>query len=289
MAFESLHGMKVGNNTAEQSFVVGDYFAVYTRGIELPRIYQWNEVTAIAENRLEFLITADGTQYTLPKTMIADVRRQLALRAILEGIVAAHPLIDYKYQKRVLPPKTLYHNCDTPPAAYVARGTYNYQELSYSNVVLLGSRIGKALIAICILTSIIVFILLDVFLGQTGRNWFYFLPIAVMSGGVVTMFAYLVCSMLAKYLYASLLHVDPAVTQSITFVVSNEGFAAVESDLYTGSDLISWDDAMFFIETNYVFMVYHNQKAIFWLPKRFFPKDVQKDISNFIAQKIAQK
>jgi hypothetical protein len=103
------------------------------------------------------------------------------------------------------------------------------------------------------------------------------------------MLVFLVCAVIANFHYAYLYKTDPALSEEVTFSISSAGFAAVESHLYSGSEFIPWHEANYFIETNNIFIVYKHNKAVFWLPKRLFSKEVQTEISNFIHTRLVQK
>ena len=95
--------------------------------------------------------------------------------------------------------------------------------------------------------------------------------------------------MSARHKYSSVQKADPATTQEITIVVAPEGFAAVESSVYTAHDLIPWNEANFFIETHMGLVVLRDNKSVFWLPKSFMPKNQQAGIYNLIASKVKQR
>jgi hypothetical protein len=287
VAFKTLSGLKVV--CAGQDFVVGDYFAVYNHDQPIPRIYRWEEVYAVAESIREFAVTTVEGIYRIDKAHLPDVRTQLRLRALFEGVTADHPDIKYTHAKRILPIKTLYQDCDVPAGAYIAQGVYNDREISYSNVVLQNLLIGNVYLLVFMIVTVGTFVALHFFVGRTNVNWFYYLPIAIMAGMAVTMFAYLAEAILSKFIYADLLRCDPALTQPITFVISEDGFAAVESDLYNDNAMIPWHEVAFFLETNYAFILYRSKQVVFWMPKRFFPPPVQKEISDFITRKLTDK
>jgi len=289
MAFESLPGVKVYAHTAEQTFVVGDFFAVYRNNEEIPTIYRWAEVKIITENRTDFTVTAGGITYRIPKNCLPDVRKLLNLRGVFEGAISANPSIEYFYQKRILPPKYLYLSGDLSEAPYTVNGVYKEREINFSNVILLNTRLGKVFKIIAFLTIVSIFAFLHFSYGNTRENWFWFMPISIFSGGIAAMLVYLVCALIANFHYAHLFKTDPALSEEITFTISADGFSAVESHLYTGNEFIPWHEANYFIETNSVFIVYKHNKAVFWLPKRLFTKEIQIEISDFIHARLIQK
>ncbi|MCL2697454.1 MAG: YcxB family protein [Oscillospiraceae bacterium] len=289
MAFESLPGVKVSSYAAEQTFVIGDFFAVYQKGEENPTIYRWTEVKSITENKIEFIINVAGVVYKIPKTGLPDEKKLLNLRGVLEGAVSFNPKIEYSHQKRILPPKYLYLSGDAGDTPYNVNGYYKEREINLSNVILLNTRLGNIFKLIAAVAITAVFIILHFIWGDTAQNWFWFLPISAFSGGIAVMLVYLVCAVIANYHYAHLYKTDPALSEEITFTISTAGFSAVESHLFSGHEFIPWEEANYFIETNNVFIIYKHNKAVFWLPKRLFSKEVQTEISGFIHERLVQK
>jgi hypothetical protein len=289
MAFESLPGVKIISHAAEQTFIVGDFFAVYQKGEDNPIIYRWAEIKSITENKIDFIINAGGVTYKIPKFGIPDEKRLLNLRAVLEGAAAFNRDIDYNHQKRILPPKYLYMSGDMSDAPYTVSGIYKEREINLSNVILLNTRLGKSFKVIAFFAIAAAFAFLHFVYGDTQDNWFWFLPISVFAGGIAVMLVFLVCAVIANYHYAYLYKTDPALSEEITFSISSAGFSAVENFLYSGNEFIPWQEANYFIETNNIFIVYKHNKAVFWLPKRLFSKEVQTEISNFIHARLVQK
>ncbi|MDR2558916.1 MAG: hypothetical protein LBC86_05150 [Oscillospiraceae bacterium] len=289
MAFESLPGVKVASYASEQTFVVGDFFAVYLKSEENPTIYRWTEVKSITENKTDFIINAAGIVYKIPKLNIPDEKKLLNLRGVLEGAASFNPDIEYSHQKRILPPKYLYLNGDPGETPYTVNGYYKEREINLSNAILLNTRLGNMFKLIAFAAIVSIFAVLHFFWGDTAQNWFWFLPISVFSGGIAVMLVYLVCAVIANYHYAHLYKTDPALSEEITFTVSTAGFSAVESHLFTNGEFIPWEEANYFIETNNVFIIYKHNKAVFWLPKRLFTKEIQMEISGFIHERLVQK
>ncbi|MCL1832639.1 MAG: hypothetical protein FWG45_07015, partial [Oscillospiraceae bacterium] len=112
----------------------------------------------------------------------------------------------------------------------------------------------------------------------------------LMCGLVAGISAYFFSAYRAKMLYRRLLKADPALCEEITFVVCEEGFIAAESALFDFTDIIHWYKAAYFMETNHMYIVFtEDKRAVFWLPKRLFPKEVHQEIGDFIADRLLQK
>jgi hypothetical protein len=290
LAFENVEGIKVISHQDNRIFLIGDYFSVYEGDSRVPVIYEWTDVKSVTENKHGFIfLMQDDSLYKIGKTLINGVSRQLKLRAIVEGNIAKYPYIEHRHQKRVLPAKTHYTSCDMPSRAYSSKGVYNEKEISYSNVTLLNIRLGKLFIVVGIIITLAAFLFCIFVIKDVALNLKYYIPISVFCGVIIAMFIYIACAIVAKYIYSSLAKVDVTLDQEITFVIAEEGFSAIETELHSGFDLVRWDEVAYFVETNYVFIIYKNKRAVFWLPKRLFTKDRQKEISNFIAARLNQK
>ena len=290
MAFENIDGVKIASVETEQVFLVGDTFTVFEGENPIPSIYNWADLKSVGESKTEFSFeTADSRVYKIGFHLIPDISRRLRLRAIIEGNLAKHPSVEYRHLKRILMNKTNYTSCDAPSRAFVSKGVYNEKEISYSNVTLLNTRLGKIFILTGILITISVFLFCFFFIGDFMENYKYFIPISTFCGVIISMFIYIACAIMAKFIYATLLKADSALDREITFTVAEDGFSAIETELHTGYDLVRWADVAYFVETNYVFIIYKDQKSVFWLPKRLFSKERQREISDFIATRLNQK
>ncbi|MDR0223035.1 MAG: YcxB family protein [Oscillospiraceae bacterium] len=289
MAFESLPGVKIKSADGKQTFIIADFFSVYEKGEEFPAVYEWSDVVSVTENRNGFVIVTNGKSYRILKNCIPDSRVLLMARAIIEGVIAANPKIEYNFGMRILPPKTLCVGCEIPTDAYVASGAYVEKEVNNSNVVLLNAGFDKVIWAVFPLATIAMFAVLSVFWGDALNNLIKFIPISLFAGGAAAMVVYLMCAFAAKTLYGRILRDDPALLEEITFVVCENGFMAAESGVYGFSEIIDWNESAYFIETNHVYIVFKNKKAVFWLPKRLFPKDKHKELSDFIAGRLQQR
>jgi len=284
MAFESVPGIRVTSKATGQTFIIGDYFAAVENSVT--QIYNWCDIVAVTENEREFEIVTNTEPYFISKTAVPDIKVQLAIRTIIEGQIAVHPNIAHKYDKRILPIKSLYVNCDPSDDAYIATGAYSEKEINYSNVTLAAANIGKIIWIVFAAVAVLSFITANTFFGRFADNWLKFTAISVFGGGISAMFVYMIHAIVARNIYSRFFRYDASIVQPITFVVCEEGFAAVESDVYTFSDLIQWSQAPYFIETNYMFIIFNDKNTLFWLPKRLFPIETQNKLSDFISNHL---
>ena len=288
MAFETVNGQKVFSSSSGMTYIFGDYFVVFRSDNSVPEIYEWQNISSITENRGNITITTDMTTYYIESSAFSSEDQFLIVRAIIEGQIAEHPDIRYKFNQRILPLKYLYRNIEATNA-YVMRGVYEERVINSSNISLVSARFGRVIFVFSILLMAIFFLIIAGIMGNLQENWIYCLPLSIFFGIIVSVIIYLIIGMVAKHKYSSVQKADPATTQEITIVVAPEGFAAVESSVYTAHDLIPWNEANFFIETHVGLVVLRDNKSVFWLPKSFMPKNQQAGIYNLIASKVKQR
>ncbi|MCL2036009.1 MAG: YcxB family protein [Oscillospiraceae bacterium] len=299
MAFESISGVRINDQNANRAFVFADYFSVYEdlqNVEEIPMVFNWGDFTAIAETKNEFVLDNGVRVFNIPKSLIDDPVTLIRVRAIVEGAIAANPGIDYKFGKRILPPKNLCIGYEVPVDAYIAIGAYRENEINNSNVVLKYSGFDKLIWIFSPIVAIAAFVLQMLFFGSfagesegVNSNLLQILVISLFAGLAVGMSIYLFCIYGAKTLYGKILREDPAVLEEITFVVCEEGFMAAESEVYDLSSIIRWQQVAYFVETTHVYIIFTGNKAVFWLPKRLFPKELHKELGDFIEGKLLQK
>lgn len=288
MAFESVRGRKVFSSMTGMTYIFGDYFVVMKGEGVNPDIYEWSDVTSVTETLSMLNITAGNQSYSIEMNAFENEDKFLAVRTIIEGQIAVHPDIRYKFNKRILPLKYLYKNM-TPDNAYIMKGFYEEKVINSCNIALVIARFGRYMFMMTILLIIALFVVFVAALGDFKENWLYCLPLSIFIGIIISIVVYLVVGIIARHKFNSTKKYDPATSKEITVVVAPEGFAAVESSVYTGRDLIPWSEANFFIETHAGLVVLRDNKSVFWLPKSFIPKNQQSDVFGLIAARVRQR
>ncbi|MCL1789683.1 MAG: YcxB family protein [Oscillospiraceae bacterium] len=291
MSFESLPGIKINDPNTNLAFIIADFFSVYENEDEVPKIYKWQDFQSITESRNAFIFKSITEEFNIPKELIRDPAALIRVRAIIEGAITDNPGIEYKHGKRILPPKTLCTGCEIPSEAYVATGAYKESEINNSNITLHNPGFDKLIWIFAIFAAALVFTLQFLFWGNITdlSNLLMYTVISVFAGGVAGMSAYLFCAYGAKTLYSKILKDDPALLEEITFIICDKGFMAAETEVYDFSDIIRWHQVEYFIETKHVYIIFNRDKAVFWLPKRLFPKELHQELGDFIADRLLQK
>lgn len=288
MAFETVEGQKVFSPMTGTTYIFGDFFAVFRSDFTVPEIYEWKQISAVTET-VDYLTVSSGSDtYKIERAAFNSDDHLLAVRTIIEGQIALYPEIKYRFNKRILPLKYLYKNM-TPENAYVLQGVYDEKVINSCNVALVIARFGRYIFLLTLALIAFIFIVVANILGEVKDNWMYYLPLSIFLGVIVSIVAYLIVGIAARHKFNSIKKVDPATQKEITVVVAPEGFAAVESSVYTGCDLIPWSEANFFIETHMGLVVLRDNKSVFWLPKSFIPKNQQSNIFGLIASRVRQR
>lgn len=288
MAFETVEGQKVFSPMTGTTYIFGDFFAVFRSDFSVPEIYEWKQISAVTETVDHLTLSAGSNTYKIERAAFNSDDHLLAVRTIIEGQIALYPDIKYRFNKRILPLKYLYKNM-TPENAYVLQGVYDEKVINSCNVALVIARFGRYIFLLTLGLIALIFIAVSNILGEVKDNWMYYLPLSIFLGVIVSIVAYLIVGIIARHKFNSVKKVDPAAQKEITVVVAPEGFAAVESSVYTGCDLIPWSEANFFIETHMGLVVLRDNKSVFWLPKSFIPKNEQSNIFGLIASRVRQR
>lgn len=287
MSFDSLKGEKIHVSQSGNVFLAGDYFSVFSNDSEIPRIYEWSEIRSYTESQTGItLVTDDGDSYTLPRAAFADSRQLIRFRTIAEGQISGSKC---RVSHRILPPKYNYRSVDIPSQSFSGYCVYNEKDISSGSVANMHSRVARFIFLFGGLTFVAVFLLLTFFRGDLSKNWFFYLPISFFSGIGVGVAMYLITSVIARLRFAEFVKHDVSALEESVIVVAHAGFAVVEKSVYTGMELIPWNQADYFFETKSTIVIICRDKSACWIPKRIFPKNVQSDVSAFIASRVASR
>lgn len=287
MAFDSLKGERIYVSQSAETFLVGDYFSVFGNESEIPRIYEWTEIKSYSENPNGFtFVTFDGESYSIPRMTFSDSAQLIRFRTIAEGQLSGAKC---RLTQRILPPKYNYSSVDVPEQSFSALCVYNEKDINSGSVAHIQSRTAKYIFLLGGIIFAAVFLALVFFLGEVAKNWFYYLPISLFSGIGVGVVIFLISSVVARLRFADFVKHDVSSLEETVIVVAHAGFAAVERCVYTGMELIPWSQADHYFETKSTIVITCKDKSVCWIPKRIFPKNVQNDVSSFIASRVTSK
>ena len=134
MAFEALSGFKLTVSQTNQTFVLGDYFAVFDDDTDLPDVYEWSSVIGYYEQSDQFRIAFERAEYVLPKNAFSDNLQIIHFRTIVEGMISGVKGVDIKIKERIVPPKYNYTSADVSTSVFTGTGVYSEKEINTGSV-----------------------------------------------------------------------------------------------------------------------------------------------------------
>ena len=287
MAFDSLRGERIYVSQNAATFLVGDYFSVFGNESEIPHIYEWSEVKSYCENQNGItIVTSDGENYPIPRMAFSDNAQFIRFRTIAEGQLSGAKC---RLTQRILPPKYNYSSVDIPEQSFSAPCVYNEKDINSGSVAHIQSKAAKYIFLLGGIIFVAVFLALVFILGNLDKNWFYYLPISFFSGIGAGVVIFLISSVFARLRFADFVKHDVSALEETIIVVAHAGFAAVERCVYAGTELIPRSQADHYFETKTTIVITCKDKSVCWIPKRIFPKNVQNDVSSFIASRVTSK
>ena len=287
MAFCDLKPVRVYDDGAGITYYIGDVFAVFAFGAERPVIYSWDMIESVSVTRKEFVFKTGKSKYSFSKKHLKDTDYFRAV-GIIEREWKTFEF-SYEHEKRMFPLKSTYMDVIAGKDAYLGYGQVDEGDCVAAFVMMMNLRLVKVLWLVAILIMLVTFGALHFFVGITRDNLLYFIPISIASGGIVSLVVYLICHAVAKGKYRSIADVDPASETEISFVVCKFGFAACESCIYDGHDLIPWNSVDYFVETDKMFIFYKDNAPYTYIPKKAFEKKYVSGISDLISIMLEQK
>lgn len=287
MAFDLLRGEKIHVSQTALTFIFGDYFSVFEDTSDIPRIYPWDAVRGYAERPQELTITTDdGEIYVIPKNSFADGEQLIRCRSIAEGQLSADVC---RLNQRIIPPKYNYAVTEPPEVSFSASGYYIEKDINSGSAANIYAVTAKYLWLVAAVVFAAVFLILNAALGELDKNWYYYTPIALFSGIGAAVIVCVILGIISKFRYSEFVKQDVSAVEEIVLVVSRAGFAATERCVYTGAELIPWTRAAYQFETKTTVVIICKDKTVCWIPKRLFPKEVQKEMATFVASNVQAK
>ncbi len=288
MAFCDLKTVRIFDEASGCTYIIGDVFSVYSFGAEKPVVYSWDMVKSVELSKRTTTIDVGKKNFRIDNKLFSSHDDFLRAIALIECACRDYD-IPYAHDKRIFPTKNLYNETIVGKDAYVGEGEVDENDIASAFIMMMNLKLVKFLWLIAILMMLVIFGLLHLFIGVTRSNLLYFIPISFAGGGIITLIVYIVCYGIAKNRFKSIIECDPAAGSVMTFVISRLGFAVCEKCNYDGGDLVAWNEADYFVETDKMFIIYKNNVAIAYIPKKVFNKKHIGGISDIIALRLEQR
>ena len=288
MAFCDLKPVRVFDENSGCTFIIGDMFAVYSFGTDLPLIFSWDMIREVAESKKVITVRTEKSKYTISKSSFLAREDYFRAIAIIENNRRSTEF-PYIHERRILPLKDRYISCAPLNDAYTGQDIIDENDAAAAFITMMNVKLSKLLWLVAMLIMLLTFALIHFFVGITRSNVLYFIPISVAVGGIITLIVYLICHAAARSKYQKLSGSDPASEEIISFLVCQHGFAACESCIYDQQELIPWHEIDYFIETDKMFIFYKDASAVVYMPKKAFDKKHLGGVADTISLHLEQK
>jgi len=288
MAFCDLKPVRVFDEDSGSTFYIGDVFAVYSFGAERPVAYSWDMVRSVTVNRRSMTFCTDSADFKIDNKLFGPQDDYFRALAIIETMQRDYQF-PYSHENRLLPLKSLYMEVAAGIDAYSGEGALDEGDTASAFVMMMNLKLVKVLWLLAVLIMLLTLGALHFFLGITRENIVYCIPISFASGGIITLLIYIICHAVARSKFKRIADGDLAVGTELTFVICSFGFAACESCVYDGQDLVPWDAVDYFVEADKIFIFYKDGQAIAYIPKKVFNKKNLGGITDIISLKVEQK
>ena len=271
-----------------QTFIIGDYFAVFENDSDMPNVYEWSAVRKYTETSDHFTVSFDREEYTLPKNAFLDNMQQIHFRTIAEGMLSGQKGVEKNVKSRIIPPKYDYVSADLSSNLFTGTGVYAEKEINTGSVSHIYGKIKVPIWFIASAAAVLSFVAMWLIGGNLDKNYIFYLVIAFFIGLGLGTIIYLILCIIAKYRYSGFLKRDVSTVENLVFVVAPDGFGAVEQCIYCGNELIPWSFAKYFYETKHSISIVCRDKSVCCIPKRLFQKSDQTSLVDFIAARVEQ-
>lgn len=288
MAFCDLKPVRVYDDASGCTYIFGDVFTVYTFGNENPVIFSWDMAKSVVITRSSISLSIGGSAFKLLRKNFPvneDYFRAVAIVECMQGRYDFH----YIHEKRMFPLKCEYTETAPGKDAYFGEGEIDEADAAATFIALMNFKLMRVIWLIAVLMMLISFGALHLMFGINHENLLYFIPISAATGGIITLLLYMASHAVARSRFRSLADCDPATKETISFVVSQIGFAACESCTYDGHDLVPWNKVDYFMESDKMFIFFRDNTPVVFIPKKAFDKKHLGGIENIISLKLEQR
>ena len=156
MAFSDLNCVRVYDQASGYTYIIGDVFAAFPFGSDMPVVFSWDMITSIAETKRHISFKADGFSCNINKSSFIVPEDYFRAIAIIEHAYQQYEFT-YTHEKRILPLKSSYIECSTGKDAYIGQCELDEIEFASTFIMLLNFKLVKFLWLIAILIMLLIF------------------------------------------------------------------------------------------------------------------------------------
>ncbi len=287
MAFCDLRPVKIYNESSGVSYIIGEVFAVYASEPQ-PVVYSWDQVQKVTEDRRAVTVHTENCDFVILKKDFESHADYFRAIAIIECSQKSGGF-EYEHQRRILPLKSEYIETDPGKDAYYGSCEIDENDAAATFIMLMNFRLVKVLWLLAVMLMLVILLALHLFVGITRSNVLYFIPISMIGGAILTLILYMICHAVARRKYTAVSSCDPASDEPISFIISPSGFAACESCIADGQELIPWSSLDYFVESDKMFIFYKDGNTAVFVPKKAFDKKCVGGIADIISLRLEQR
>lgn len=287
MAFCDLRPVKIYNESSGVSYIIGEVFAVYASEPQ-PVVYSWDQVQKVTEDRRAVTVHTENCDFVILKKDFESHADYFRAIAIIECSQKSGGF-EYEHQRRILPLKSEYIETDPGKDAYYGSCEIDENDAAATFIMLMNFRLVKVLWLLAVMLMLVILLALHLFVGITRSNVLYFIPISMIGGAILTLIVYMTCHAVARRKYTAVSSCDPASDEPISFIISPSGFAACESCIADGQELIPWSSLDYFVESDKMFIFYKDGNTAVFVPKKAFDKKCVGGIADIISLRLEQR
>lgn len=287
MAFCDLRPVKIYNESSGVSYIIGEVFAVYASEPQ-PVVYSWDQVQKVTEDRRAVTVHTENCDFVILKRDFESQADYFRAIAIIECSQKSGGF-EYEHQRRILPLKSEYIETDPGKDAYYGSCEIDENDAAATFIMLMNFRLVKVLWLLAVMLMLVILLALHLFVGITRSNVLYFIPISMIGGAILTLIVYMICHAVARRKYTAVSSCDPASDEPISFIISPSGFAACESCIADGQELIPWSSLDYFVESDKMFIFYKDGNTAVFVPKKAFDKKCIGGIADIISLRLEQR
>ena len=287
MAFCDLRPVKIYNESSGVSYIIGEVFAVYASEPQ-PVVYSWDQVQKVTEDRRAVTVHTENCDFVILKKDFESHADYFRAVAIIECSQKSGGF-EYEHQRRILPLKSEYIETDPGEDAYYGSCEIDENDAAATFIMLMNFRLVKVLWLLAVMLMLVILLALHLFVGITRSNVLYFIPISMIGGAILTLILYMICHAVARRKYTAVSSCDPASDEPISFIISPSGFAACESCIADGQELIPWSSLDYFVESDKMFIFYKDGNTAVFVPKKAFDKKCIGGIADIISLRLEQR
>ncbi len=287
MAFCDLRPVKIYNESSGVYYIIGEVFAVYASEPQ-PVVYSWDQVQKVTEDRRAVTVHTENCDFVILKKDFESKADYFRAVAIIECSQKSGGF-EYEHQRRILPLKSEYIETDPGKDAYYGSCEIDENDAAATFIMLMNFRLVKVLWLLAVMLMLVILLALHLFVGITRSNVLYFIPISMIGGAILTLIVYMICHAVARRKYTAVSSCDPASDEPISFIISPSGFAACESCIADGQELIPWSSLDYFVESDKMFIFYKDGNTAVFVPKKAFDKKCIGGIADIISLRLEQR